>query len=135
MNFIKGPFEMIYGDKTNIVLAEGTYKNFDFLIINNEGSHPCGYINIPNLMNGKKPEDFEGFINPHGGITYAEKKGVYKKEKKDFIWLGWDYAHSKDYIWSETSNNIKSSRKKWTTEEILNEIKNIIDVFIMKYSI
>ena len=54
-----------------------------------------------------------------------ERNGLSSNDyHKDDYWIGWDYAHLGDYCgWL---NVFDSTGKKWTTEEILQEVKEVI---------
>lgn len=41
-------------------------------------------------------------------------------EHKDGYWIGWDYAHYEDYTFLWTG-------RAWTTEEILYEVKQVVN--------
>ena len=59
-------------------------------------------------------------------VKYIDKKGWF---------IGWDYAHFGDYIdcGDAALNNMFPNDKKWTTEEIVEECKNVIDQIVEKY--
>lgn len=111
--------EMVYKRATcPEVLHHGEYKGYRFFIVS-YGTHPCAYVE-----NKKGYHDYgcDELLNieVHGGITYVGKKcGV--------SCIGWDYAHAGDYM--SCCEHIESMRneKKWTTEEIYNEVKDVID--------
>jgi hypothetical protein len=68
----------------------------------------CGYVRIPYghaLYNRKNiPRVFEDLFNVHGGITYSEmeKNIIWKWWKiivsRHELWVGFDTAHSDDYM-------------------------------------
>lgn len=130
INFTFEPEEMMYGDenlqktKTCKTLAAGDYKGIQFKIVNTCGTHPCGYINVPATY-GLNEEKYNFY--PHGGITFIEfvshGHGLDLPKIKNNLWLGWDFAHLGDY----TSY---SNGHKWTTEEILEDMKEAIDGYI-----
>lgn len=81
------------------------------------GTHPVAYVQIPS-----KPIDTRE-ISCHGGVTYSEGDlNIDGFEVKGF-WIGWDYAH-----WGDCFGCLRG--KKWTTEEIVEECKNVIDQLI-----
>ena len=116
--------EMIYGRrKKPEVLYHGKYKDHKFAILS-LGSHPTAYIE--NKMGIIDYDDFR--INDvwvHGGFTYCDI-GYWNDESKKSSWLGWDYAHFNDYYYT----NPPLDGKQWTTEEIYDEVKWVIDHII-----
>ena len=111
-------------------IAGGTYKNFDYYVLNLK-THPTAYIDVTNSPLNGCDEDID--ISCHGGITWCDNFVKYIDKKR---WsIGWDYAHYGDYMdYGDTSlNNMFSNDKKWTTEEIVEECKNVIDQIVEKY--
>ena len=51
---------------------------------------------------------------------------MHKENKNNKKWLGWDYAHCCYYFPYDFNPN-DDTCKKWTTEEIFEEIKEVID--------
>lgn len=115
-------------------LYEGYYKDYHFAILS-MGTHPCAYIEIPenHKYYAKKYNDMD--IYCHGGLTFSSAKGLGCPDddfyRKGF-WIGWDYAHCSDYLGSELAMSFKLQTydKKWTTEEIYEEIKDVIEQLI-----
>lgn len=106
-------------------IAEGTYKGFDYYVLN-LGTHPCAYIDVTEtLLNGKEYGDID--IQCHGGLTYS-RNYLPTVDKKGWF-IGWDYAHSCDFIGYELEMPIviRTNGKRWTTAEIVNECKQVID--------
>ena len=113
------------------ILSAGEYKGVKYWIVS-MGTHPCAYIDVTDL-----PEYFLHDAPIHGGVTYDEDFLMnvwdeafdgFCRGKKRFV--GWDYAHAGDYI--ETPSRTFAhpglfGRKKWTTEEILKEIKDAVN--------
>lgn len=108
------------------ILCEGTYKGYDYKIVS-YGTHPCAYIACEGKIKDLESENnFLPYV--HGGATYFGDLG----ESTNYV--GWDYAHGCDYLGSdviyeddEEMREYISSKKKWTTEEILREIYSVID--------
>lgn len=102
-------------------IAAGTYKGLDYYVIN-LGTHPCGYVNVAGTaLYGKDCYDIN--IECHGGLSYSES---HLKTVTDAGWfVGWDYAHYDDFIGWQPPSAIGG--KHWTTEEIVNECKNVIN--------
>lgn len=111
--------EMVYMNKSIAeILDNGTYKGYEYAIVS-RGFHPCAYVK---LTEGHKyyGADFDDIpINCHGGLTYS-----YCYVNSLFTdggwWIGWDYAHCTDQIG-------KTEGKKWTTSEIIAEVKQVIE--------
>lgn len=70
------------------------------------------------------------------GITYVSKIGIIKpsnKNHRDGRWIGWHYAHCMDYCYSLYDFGLlKNNKKKWTTKEIFEEVKDVIEQLIKK---
>ncbi len=123
--------EMIYQkDRKVEILYSGTYKGYDFYIMN-LGTHPTAYVNVCNnkLLNGKECDKLD--IDVHGGLTYSEDE-LYINDEKEKVkgwFIGWDYAHYNDYAGYEMDmrEEIRSNGKKWTTEEIYEDVKDVIE--------
>lgn len=121
---------MVYQkDRIQEVLADGKYKDYQFYILN-LGTHPTAYVEIPinNKLYGKNYDDID--ICCHYGLTYSRS---YLNLIKDNSWfIGWDYAHCDDYTGYEMNfpELIRTGGKKWTTEEILQEVFYVINQII-----
>lgn len=106
-------------------LAEGKYKNYPYLI-RSLGTHPCAYVGIPEghrLYGRKYTHNALSEVSEaaHMGLTYLEKNHPIAG-----CWnLGWDYAHSCDYY-----PGIMEWGKRWTTEEILQDVYDVIDAIV-----
>jgi len=114
-------------ERTTIVLKKGNIEGFDYVIMS-LGTHPTAYIKIPK---GHKyyEKDYDDInIDCHGGFTFAGKDFIFNPiEIKNSWWIGWDYAHSGDYMgYYETDSPLAGSGKKWTTKEIYKEVKKVI---------
>ena len=106
-------------------IAEGTYKGFDYYVLN-LGTHPCAYVDVTEtLLNGKEYDSIE--IQCHGGLTYS-RDYLSTVDKKGWF-ICWDYAHYGDFAGYELKMpiGIRTCGKKWTTAEIVNECKQVID--------
>jgi len=109
-------------------IAAGTYKGLDYYVLS-LGTHPCGYVNVVGTkLYGKDYDDID--IECHGGLTYANKS---LRTVNDTGWfIGFDYAHYGDYMGYDSlySFDLTSDDKRWTTEEIVEECKNVIEQII-----
>ena len=112
-------------------IAEGEYKGFTYYVLN-LGTHPCAYIDVTNTsLSGKDYTTID--IECHGGLTYAYQR-LHTVEKSGWF-IGWDYAHYCDFaghnlIWPGLERN----GKMWTTHEIVDECKAVIDQIKEKYT-
>ena len=118
------------------ILCQGTYKGYQFYIMN-LGTHPTAYVEIPitNRLFGKGYNEIYDMgidIDVHGGLTYSRDHLLGGEKNKWFI--GWDYAHAGDYAgYSEKYPGlfkISIYDKKWTTEEIFEDVVNAIEQLI-----
>lgn len=118
--------EMVYQKNRKIeILFEGEYKGYKFAILN-LGAYPTAYVEN---KNGFEEFDQANQLEycPHGGWSFFAKP--YWKENDDTIYLGWDYAHCGDFAGYNLDNPDPywQNEKKWTTEEIYQEVKRTID--------
>ncbi|MCM1316396.1 MAG: hypothetical protein NC244_13615 [Alistipes senegalensis] len=62
-------------------------------------------------------------VECHGGLTYSKSyvNGLFTDSG---WWIGWDYAHDGDYFGDMHDDT--SCLKKWTTAEIIEEVKKVI---------
>lgn len=109
------------------ILCEGKYKNFQFYILN-LGTHPTAYVEIPreSFLFGKGYNQID--IEVHGGLTFADSSLIGNKNNSWFI--GWDYAHCTDYMGYDIDFEFNRSAKKWTTEEIFEDVVSVIEQLI-----
>lgn len=117
--------EMVYTNEQIIdVLDEGAFDGFDYCIVS-FGFNPCAYVRLPesHKLYGNSRE-IEETINCHGAITYADNEllTMDNEHHKYGYWIGWDYAHFDDH----TGYRPDDGGKKWTTAEILDEVKEVI---------
>ena len=119
------------------ILFEGKYMNYQFYILN-LGTHPTAYVEIPitSIFYNKKYDEIYfsmGIdIDVHFGLTYSED---YLLNKYNSWFIGWDYGHFSDYCGLDLNPiNIElgfvSGGKKWTTEEIYEDVKKCINQLI-----
>ena len=120
--------EMVYSAKRlnpPEVLAKEEYGGFHFYVLN-LGTHPCAYVDVTDtFLNGKEYGSID--IRCHGGWTYS-REYLHGIDKKGWF-IGWDYAHYNDFAGYELEMpmDIRTIGKKWTTFEIINECKMVID--------
>ena len=117
--------QMRYGGEKGI-LTHGTYGGLEFAIVS-MGSHPCAYIGLPegHRLNGRREASkaFAG-LPVHGGITYSQPGLGLVGLMEDKWVIGWDYGHYGDYMRFTVD---EMPGKEWTTEEILAEVRKVID--------
>lgn len=122
--------EMVYMNKSIVELLDsGTYDGYEYAIVS-RGLHPCAYVKLPkgHKYYGLDYDDIP--VDCHCGPTYAESY-------LDIIplnsgwWIGWDYGHCCDYsgfmmheYWLDCNT---SHYKKWTTAEIFEDVKRVIE--------
>ena len=108
------------------VLAEGDLNGYHYAILN-LGTHPTAYVETK-----KECPTIENDITVHGGITFSGK--AYWNDEDTKCYIGGDYAHCGDYLGSDELVrhliNLKIESKKWTTEEIFEDVKSVIDQLI-----
>lgn len=114
--------------KEPIILENDIYKGYEYYIIT-LGSHPCCYVLLPkgHKHYGKNYMDIP--IRCHYGLTYTEPTLMRDNVIKNGEWvIGWDYAHSGDYLSYEMVLLEGSpDGKKWTIEELRKEVKEVIE--------
>ena len=130
--------EMMYTSKRIFeVLDRSFYNNYQYAIIN-YGSHPCCYIALEKGDIYYEVEYDNIGIDCHGGFTYSEHGLIYvgcNPEKiilPEELWvIGWDYGHTWDYnalfINEVAEPPFLNKCKKWTTQEMLDEVHNVIE--------
>ncbi len=104
---------------SEVLYLEISGDGYGICIVNIRHSHPCGYVTFPGIDKVKSYDDF--YVKNamvHGGFTFLGKLNPVLWKDLDvyapgFIWIGWDYGHLYD--------------SEWTTEEVLNEARAIID--------
>ena len=124
--------EMIYDPsiKNVVLLDSGTYKGFEYYIVNRGREYPLAYIKAPDDLKISCEDPFEiNLDSPHGGLTFGCEnavppllEGIASKGN----YLGWDYAHIGDWLGYYNPDSFMPG-KKWTTEEILEQVKNTIE--------
>lgn len=116
-----------------VALDTGIYNGYEYLILS-LGTHPCAYVFLSkdNENYGKDYDDID--ISVHGGLTYSkdtisfleflEKYNAYGLINIEDKWvIGWDYAHLGDCY----GVPLFEGDKQWTTEEIKDEVINVIN--------
>ena len=118
--------EMEYSIDRRIEVLDTGYCLGLLYYIMNLGTHPTAYIRIPEGHKDYKKDYDDIDLSVHGGLTYARNYlWISENQKIDGWFVGWDYAHYGDYAGYEEKfpDELKTGGKKWTTEEILKEVK------------
>ncbi|WQJ53686.1 MAG: hypothetical protein [Wendovervirus sonii] len=111
--------------ETPIILASDNYEGFNYYVIS-YGSHPCGYVEIPENHFLYEVDYDDICIHCHGGLTFSDKLMV--KGIEGTYCIGWDYAHCNDYVYyGDDFNKYRNFGNKHTTEEIIAECKYVIE--------
>ena len=110
-------------ERGNEVLARGIVKGFEFCVVS-YGTHPCCYVKIPenHVFYRKSWEDIE--LECHGGVTFASDDASFCGLG---FWVGWDYAHVGDYMVSRFLCIVDNDNKKWSVDELINDVREVIE--------
>lgn len=118
--------EIVYSDKLKLeVLYQGNYKGYKFVILN-RGYYPTAYVENKLGITDMFDERISS-VNVHCGFTYCGEAYWDKEDKTSY--LGWDYGHICDYR-GDMPMLFFSENTQWTTEEIYEEVKFVIDQLI-----
>ena len=123
--------EMKYDSNIKIDLLDEGYINegnytFEYVILN-LGTHPTAYILIPPHHKYYKKDYMEIPLDVYGGLTYSRDYLFWNENDKMSGWyIGWDYCHYGDYFFLSEGIAMCNFWKKWTTEEILEDVKNAV---------
>lgn len=128
--------EMVYSStmsRRRDVLEDNYYKGYHYVVLS-FGTHPCGYVEVPkgNKLYGLNMDSLP-YIDCHGGVTYTRSYlGLDNNSKayKDSWFIGWHYAHYMDYVGGLFVIS-DFNDKKWTTAEIVDECKSVIEQLII----
>ena len=106
--------EMVYGGPKGVP-DHGVISGIEYYIYSC-GSHPTAYIKLPKGVN----------IDPivHGGVTYGPGEPLpwmNENEADDGYWMGWDYAHYGDLIYTGIDSDRTHEDRIWTVKEIFME--------------
>jgi len=116
--------EMVYKKIRGVeVLKAGKSFGFEYLILS-LGTHPTAYVNIPK---GHKyyGADYSGIeIDVHGELTYANETIIESATKG--WWIGWDYAHYRDFAGYNIDSKWDDDGYKYSTDEIFIDVKHVI---------
>ena len=113
-------FTKLFSSQGRDIIEEGTSNGFQYAIVDGPYCY-CAYVALPE---GHKYYDvfYDDIpIECNGGLTFSGKYD-------NFYLIGWDYGHCDDYYpFNIIFDDLRfMSGKKWTTEEILEEVHNVI---------
>lgn len=120
------------GDREGKILYLETRGESALMIIS-LGSHPCTYLTFPGIEHICSYNDAEDSlaVQVHGGFTFLgsrENLGIAG------IWLGWDYAHAGDLLYSEHIDMYMPGDHKWTLEELILEARDALFTVLIERS-
>ena len=131
--------KMVYEKNRKVeLLYTSLYKGYKYFVFN-LGTHPTAYVEIPkgNMLYEKDYDSIYDDYNiyAHGGLTYSSHNLMGVDSTAWFI--GWDYAHAGDYMgyYEDMIGNVymdilNVDSKRWTTEEIIEDCKNVIEQIV-----
>ena len=133
--------EMVYKNRMKVpeLLDCQEFNGYKYYVLN-QGSHPCGYVELPkkNLCFGKTNNECVD-INCHGGISYSyadlhfmDNNNEYKLLENSWF-LGWDYAHWGDFMYLSDDDVMfmyDGIDEKYSTWEVVQECRNVINQLI-----
>lgn len=121
--------QMIYKENRKTELLDsGVYRGYKYAIVSN-GTHPCAYvenkIGVTDMF-----DDVAKDVECHFGVNYVGE--AYWDENDNVSYIGWDYAHCSDFAgyYTEKDEWLWNYTKRWTTEEIQEEVFGVIDRFV-----
>ena len=123
------------------ILARDFHKGYEYLVVS-YGVHPCAYIVLQEgqpYYNAKSYDEVD--ITCHGGCTFVDKGSNFKPLGFDNSYkvIGWDYGHYNDFSGTYLRDNeariVFRMTKKWTTKEIIEECKQVIEqLYVLEHS-
>jgi hypothetical protein len=122
--------EMVYTkEHKREVLATGYYFGLLYYVLS-MGTHPTAYVKIPKDNWLCTVKDYDAIpVKCHGGLTFRDDHlYIADNQKIEGESIGWDYAHCDDYApyYEDLPNlGLAEKSKKWTTHEILKEVKEV----------
>ena len=106
-------------------LSKGKHAGYEFFILW-FSSHPNAYIRIPKGHPYYKKDyiriDDKNLV--HGGFTFNGENLDERFRLPDGWYLGWDYAHSTDFV---NLPNYRLNGFRWAVKSIERDCKEIID--------
>lgn len=114
------------GDREGNILFLETQGESAVMIIT-LGSHPCSYITFPGIEHICDYEDANDLCQVHGGFTFL---GSRKNLGINGLWLGWDYAHYGDLLYSERLDLRMPEDHEWTLNELKMEARMTLETVL-----
>jgi hypothetical protein len=122
-----------YSGVMNFIRLAYGYEGNIHWCVNDNGINPTAYVELPdNLASPARTEDWEDNVDIHGGVTFDSQENSGEGDDR-FIgvgfknhFIGWDYAHLGDAIGGWGADDTIVPQKRWTTEEIIEEVKQVI---------
>lgn len=113
-------------DRLIEILDKGKINGFKYAIVS-YGTHPCCYVFLPKEHKYYKKHYDKINIECHGGLTFSENDLVFNPLPNDEWIIGLDYAHAYDFTGYFIGDDfMEKNCHKWTTEELLEEVKEVI---------
>lgn len=105
-------------DREGKILYLETYAESALLIMS-LGSHPCSYITFPGIEHISSYDYANELCDVHYGFTFlGSRRNIAALEG---IWLGWNYAHAGDLLYSSRLDVSIPGDHKWTLDELITE--------------
>lgn len=116
--------EMVYCNEEKREMLDTGYCMGFFYYIMSLGTHPVAYIRIPESHKYYKKDYTEiKDIDVHGGLTYSsDVLWINNVQTHEGWFIGWDYGHMDDYMGFFENTRWQDSAKKWTVEEIMEDV-------------
>lgn len=119
--------EMVYKKQRELVLLEyNNYKGYNYAVVS-QGTHPCGYVEIPSKHPYYKKRYNDCDILCHGGLTFSGKLSDELALPSNTFWLGWDYAHYGDLCGYDFLFGFMVNGKVYSTTDVVQECRYVID--------
>lgn len=99
------------------------------LMIVSLGSHPCSYITFPGIEHISKYDDADDLCPVHYGFTFL---GTRENLGIAGLWLGWDYAHCGDLLYSDHFDYRIPGDHEWSLNELIFEGRLALDTILNK---
>ena len=94
------------------------------IMIMSLGSHPCSYITFSGIEHICNYSDADDLCVVHGGFSFLGSRR--KIAGIEGLWLGWDYAHAGDLLYSSRYDFSISGDHTWTLDELISEARNAV---------
>ena len=121
------------GDREGKILYLETRGESSALMVVSLGSHPCTYITFPGVEHISNYDDANDLFTTqvHGGFTFL---GTRENLGIAGIWLGWDYAHYGDFLYSKRMDFYMPGDHKWELDELILEARDVLFTVLIERS-